>query len=178
MIMIVTETERLILRHFIPSDIDQLAVIVSDPEVMRFSVSGVKNRAQAEDFLDWMLYHYQKYGFGLYAVIYKKSGELIGYCGLLLWTFDPHQELEIGYRLATAYWDQGLATEAATAIRDYAWQHFPRECLFPRLRKNRLICIIQPENYRSIRVAEKLGMKHEKDTVFQGLKVGIYGISR
>ncbi len=176
--MIVTETKRLILRHFIPNDIDQLATIVSDPEVMRFSEKGIKTRAQAEDFLDWMLYHYQKYGFGLYAVIHQESEELIGYCGLLFWTVDNHQELEIAYRLATAYWGQGLATEAATAIRDYAWQHFPRECLFPRLRTNRLICIIEPANYRSIRVAEKLGMKWEKNTVFKGLKVGIYTISR
>ncbi len=57
--MIVAETERLILRHFIPTDIDPLALIVADPEVMRFSEKGVKTRAQAEDFLDAILYHYQ-----------------------------------------------------------------------------------------------------------------------
>ena len=163
--MIVAETERLILRHFIPTDIDPLALIVADPEVMRFSEKGVKNRAQAEDFLDSMLYHYQKQGFGLYAVIHKESSELIGYCGLLSWTIDNRQEVEIGYRLATAYWGIGLATEAATAVRDYGWQ-FTQE--------NSLICIIEPANHRSIRVAEKLGMKYEKDTVVKEIKVSIY----
>ncbi len=175
--MIVTETERLILRHFIPNDMDRLAQIVSDPKVMRFSLNGVKTRAEAEDFLDWMLYHYQKYGFGLYAVIYKKSGELIGYCGLLLWTLDNRQELEIGYRLASSFWGKGLATEAAKAVRDYGWKlnkSFSRSFNF----SDRLICIIQAENYRSIRVAQKLGMKYEKDTVFQGIKVRVYGTNR
>ena len=167
--MIVTETKRLILRYFIPSDIDRLAKIVADPEVMRFSETGVKNRAQAEDFLDWMLYHYQKYGFGLYAVIDKESSELIGYCGLLLWTLDNHREMEIGYRLATDYWGRGLATEAAKAVRDYGWQ---------LTKSDRIICIIEPTNYNSIRVAEKLGMKYEKDTVFKNIKVRIYSLMR
>ncbi|MDJ0682035.1 MAG: GNAT family N-acetyltransferase [Xenococcaceae cyanobacterium MO_167.B52] len=163
--MIVAETERLILRHFIPTDIDPLALIVADPEVMRFSEKGVKTRAEAEDFLDAMLYHYQKHGFGLYAVIHKESSELIGYCGLLLWTIDDRQETEIGYRLATAYWGSGLATEAAKAVRDYGWQF---------TQGNGLICIIESANHRSIRVAEKLGMKHEKDTAFKKIKVRIY----
>ncbi len=167
--MIVTETKRLTLRYFVPNDLDKLAAILADPEVMQFSEKGVKTRAQTEDFLDWMLYHYQKHGFGLYAVIYKETQELIGYCGLLLWTLDNSQELEIGYRLATAYWGQGLGTEAATAIRDYGWQ---------KTKSDRLICIIEPANYRSIRVAEKLGMKYEKNTVFKGLKVSIYSLLR
>ncbi len=163
--MIVAETERLILRHFIATDINPLALILADPEVMRFSEKGVKTRAQAEDFLDAMLYHYQKHGYGLYGLIHKESRELIGYCGLLRWIIDNRQEVEIGYRLATAYWGRGLATEAAIAVRDYGWQ-FTQE--------NGLICIIEPANRRSIRVAEKLGMKYEKNTLVKEIKVRIY----
>ncbi len=165
--MIVTETKRLLLRHFVPNDIDPLAKILADPEVMQFSLKGVKTRAQTEDFLDWILHQYQKYGFGLYAVIYKETQELIGFCGLCLWNLDNRQEVEIGYRLATAYWGQGLGTEAATAIRDFGWSI-----------SDRLICIIDSANYRSIRVAEKLGMNYEKDTVFKGLKVRVYSLSQ
>ncbi len=101
----------------------------------------------------------------MYSVIHKESSELIGYCGLLSWTIDNSQEIEIGYRLATAYWGKGLATEAARAVRDYGWQ-FTQE--------NGLICIIEPANHRSIRVAEKLGMKYERDTVLKKIKVRIY----
>ncbi len=163
--MIVTETPRLILRYFTPDDLDALTPILADSEVMRYSISGVKTRSQTEEFITRLLSIYQKYNFGLYAVIYKETQQLIGYCGLLAWNFEDLEEIEIGYRLATAYWGKGLATEAATSVRNYAWNE---------LNINRLICIIEPENTRSIRVAEKLGMTYEKDAVFYGLNVRIY----
>ena len=163
--MIVTETPRLILRYFTPDDLDALTPILADPEVMRYSISGVKTRSQTEEFITWMLSNYQKYNLGLYAVIERETKQLIGYCGLLVWDFEGIEEIEIGYRLATAYWGKGLATEAATSVRDYAQK---------KLNIDRLICIIEPENTRSIRVAEKLGLIYERDTVFKGFKVRIY----
>ena len=167
--MIVVETPRLILRYFTPDEVNDLTLILGDPEVMHYSVSGVKTRSQTEEFINGMISRYQKYNFGLYAVIHKASQKLIGFCGLLLWNFEDIEEIEIGYRLATAYWGKGLATEAATSVRDYAWNE---------LNIDKLICIIEPENIRSIRVAEKLGMNHEKDAVFQGLNVRIYSMSK
>ena len=149
--MIITKTPRLILRHFTINDLDDLAPILADREVMHFSSKGVQTREQTKEFINRILSLYEEQGFGLYAVINREDQQLIGFCGLLVWLFEAQKEIEIGYRLARDYWSQGLGTEAATAIRDYAWQE---------LGKNRLICIIQPENYRSIKVAEKIGMKH------------------
>lgn len=162
---IVAETSRLILRHFQENDLDRLAPILADPEVMYFSAKGVKTREETQEFIKWMLSSYATEGYGLYAVVYKENLQLIGYCGLILWLIEGRREVEVGYRLSPVYWGKGLATEAATATRDYA---------FEKLGIIRLITIIQPENLRSIRVADKIGMKYEKDTVFFDLNCRIY----
>ena len=166
---IVTETPRLILRYFNHDDLDNLAPILADPKVMYFSARGVQTRKQTKKFINWMLSSYQEEGFGLYAVIHKENKQVIGFCGLLVWLFKQKREIEIGYRFATKHWGKGLGTEAAIAVRDYAWN---------QLNLNRLICIIQPENNRSIRVAEKMGMKYEQNTVFMDLDVKIYSVSK
>ncbi|VEP15725.1 putative acetyltransferase [Hyella patelloides LEGE 07179] len=166
--MIIAETSRLILRHFTPNDVDALIPILGEPEVMRYSIDGVKTRFQITHFLDRVLDYYWQYNFSLYAVIEKDTKQLIGFCGLLPWKFEAKIEIEIAYRLATAYWGKGFATEAATAVRDHAWQ---------KLGIKNLFCIIAPENRRSIRVAQKLGMIYQKDAVVYGLKVKIYRVS-
>ena len=166
---IVTETPRLILRYFTHDDLDNLAPILADPQVMYFSARGVQTKEQTRKFINWMLSSYQEEDFGLYAVIHKEKQKLIGFCGLLAWFFKQQREVEIGYRFATKYWGQGLGTESAIAVRDYAWN---------QLNLDRLICIIQPENNRSIRVAEKLGMSYEQNTIFMNLDVRIYSMSK
>lgn len=166
--MIIAETSRLILRYFTLDDLDDLTPILADAEVMQYSIGGVKTRSQTEEFLSKMLSYYRKYNLGLYAVIDRKDRRLIGYCGLLVWHFEEHIEIEIGYRLARAYWGKGRGTEAATSVRDYARNI---------LGINRLICIIEPENIRSIRVAQNLGMHYEKNINLQGLNVRIYSSS-
>ena len=118
-----------------------------------------------EEFLHWILARYQKYNFGLYAVIDRQDRRLIGFCGLLVWNFEEHIEIEIAYRLARAYWGKGKGTEAAITVRDYARN---------KLGIERLICLIESTNIRSIRVAQKLGMDYEKNLILQGLNVIIY----
>ena len=167
--MIVVQTSRLVLRHFTYEDIDALSLILNDPDVMRYSLDGVKTRSQTFHFIDNIIYYSQKYGFSLYAVIAKEQQQLIGFCGLLPWKFEGQNEVEIGYRLAKAYWEKGYATEAALAIRDYAWQ---------KLELKKLFCIIEPENKRSIRVAQKLGMSYQENVMFRGLNVNVYSIYR
>lgn len=165
--MKIAETPTITLRQFIQNDLDALAVILADSQVMRFSLSGPKTREQTQSLLDSILLSYEKRGRGLYAVVHKDDQKLIGYCGFFLQQIDGQQEIEVGYRLACAYWGKGLATEAAIATRDYA---------FNQLGLTRLISIIEPENIRSIRVAEKIGMRHEKDSSFENLPVRIYAI--
>jgi RimJ/RimL family protein N-acetyltransferase len=153
---VVAETERLTLRTFEPSDLDALAPIFSDSEVMRFSVRGPRSREDTRRFIEGCLADYApgRWGFGLWAVVHRRDRRLIGYCGLTRFDdVDGSPEVEIGYRLSPRYWGMGLATEAATAVRDHAFRH---------LGMTRLISMIEPENTRSVRVAEKVGMTREK----------------
>lgn len=166
--MIVAETERLILRHFHIVDAPALERIFCDPEVMRYS-SGVKTPQWVRKWLHGCLEDYfQKWGFGLWAVVEKRSHNVIGYCGLSRFEDVGGQpETEIGYRLARDYWGHGFATEAACAVRDYG---------MGILGFTRLISIIDANNVASIRVAEKVGMRYEKDVLFQGFVDRIYAI--
>ena len=158
--MIIVETKRLVLRQFRLSDADAMNRVFGDPEVMRFG-DGVQTPEWVHDWLRRRLENYrQKSGIGPWAVIEKSSGETIGYCGLFYFPDVCGQpETEIGYRLALPYWGRGYATEAARAVRDYAFNIL---CL------PRLIAMIDPQNVASIRVAEKLGMHYEKDVMFEG----------
>jgi ribosomal-protein-alanine N-acetyltransferase len=133
--------------------------IFCDPDVMRFS-DGVKTKEWVQAWLETCLERYQTWGFGPCAVVEQRSQNVIGYCGLFFFPdLDGQAEVEIGYRLARSAWGQGYATEAACAVRDHA---------FTTLGMKRLIAMIDPSNIASIRVAEKVGMKYEKEVMFEG----------
>ena len=165
--MQILETPRLIVRYFTIRDLDALVAILSDPQVMEFSIFGVHNRQQIRQFIEQRLLSYLDPGFGLYALIHKQDRELIGYCGFFVQKIDERREVEVGYRLATKYWGRGLATEAATHICEYGQKRFNLK---------RFVCLIEPNNIRSIRVAKKLGMQLEKNTVYHGIEVEVYGV--
>ena len=156
----IATTERLTLRHFHLLDAEPMYQVFGDPEVMRFG-DGVRTIEWVQDWLRTCLErYYQTWGFGPYAVVEKHSQNLIGYCGLFYFPdINGQPEVEIGYRLARAAWGQGYATEAAHAVRDFAFQ---------TLGIKRLIAIIDPANAASIRVAEKIGMHYEKDVMLEG----------
>ena len=166
--MQIIETSRLILRYFTIRDQKALIPILSDPQVMKFSIIGVHNQKQIRQFIEQRLLSYLECGFGLYALIHKQHQELIGYCGFFVQAIEQQKEVEIGYRLATKYWGQGLATEAAQAVFEYGKQRFGFK---------RFVCLIEPANSRSIRVAKKLGMELEKKIVYYGLDVEMYSIN-
>jgi len=153
--MKILETQRLILRRLVPDDLDDLFALYSDPEVRRYIPEGTLTYQETKEELEWFLDgHPQHPELGLWATIRKETNQFIGRCGLLAWTIDQRQEVEVAYMLAKAYWGQGLGSEAAQGIRDYAFEH---------LGLSRLICLIDRENYASIRVAEKIGMRFEKE---------------
>jgi [ribosomal protein S5]-alanine N-acetyltransferase len=158
--MIVVETERLILRHFHIFDLEAMLNVFGDAEVMRFG-SGVQTRQWIQDWLhDCLERYYAKWGFGPWAIVEKLRTETIGYCGLFYFPdIDGTPEVEIGYRLAHAFWGSGYATEAALAVRNYG---------FEILGLSRLIAIIDPQNTASIHVAQKLGMRREKEIMLEG----------
>ncbi len=154
------KTHRLILRRFISSDYDALSDVLGCQAVMKSSIDGALNAGQITDWLDDQFSSYQSNdGIEVLAVVNEELQTLIGYCGLFnLANTDVQREIEIGYRFMQKCWGKGYATEAATAVRDYA---------FITLNLPRLIALIEPANTRSIRVAEKIGMQYEKDIMLE-----------
>ena len=153
--MQILETPRLILREFFPDDADALARVLSDPETMRFYPAPF-DRAGVEQWIVRNLCRYANDGHGLWAMILKPGGELIGDCGLTIQDVDGEKEIEIGYHVRRDHWGHGFATEAARACRDFGFSH---------LDAKRLVSIIRPENLPSRRVAEKNGMTVWKEVV-------------
>ncbi len=158
--MVILETERLALRHLRINDKESMYRIFCDPEVMRFGDS-IQTKEWVHNWLGKIVVnYYETWGFGPYAVVERTSQKVIGYCGLFfLPDINGQPEIEIGYRLARSQWGYGYATEAAQTVRDFA---------FGSLNIKRLIAMIDPQNIASIHVAEKLGMTHEQDVMFEG----------
>jgi RimJ/RimL family protein N-acetyltransferase len=153
--MVILETERLLLRHQTPDDLDSLYALYCDPDITRYIPDAPRSYDEAREELEWHQHgHPRRPELGLWATVHKESGQFIGRCGLLPWTIDGVDEIEVAYTIAKGWWGQGLATEAAQAIRDYA---------FGPLRLARLVCLIDPANAASARVAEKMGMCFEKE---------------
>jgi [ribosomal protein S5]-alanine N-acetyltransferase len=164
--MRILETSRLILREFVPNDAEALARVLGDAETMRFYPMAF-DRAAVESWIERNRQRYARDGHGLWAMILRESGDLIGDCGLTVQRIDGADEIEIGYHVQRDLWGQGLATEAARACRDYGFAQLPVE---------RLISIIRPENLASRRVAEKIGMTVWKNATYAGLPHLVYVI--
>ncbi|HMF58616.1 MAG TPA: GNAT family N-acetyltransferase [Pyrinomonadaceae bacterium] len=162
------ETSRLRLRKFNLEDLDTLGRIVSDPEVMKYiGVGGARDLQSAEKTIKTICSHWDKYGFGIWAVEEKASGKLIGWCGLQ--HLDKTPVVEVAYLLDSPYWRQGLATEAARAALRYG---------FENLEVDHIVAVARPENVGSYRVMEKLGMQYERAAQFYGVEVVYYAIKR
>lgn len=149
------ETPRLQLRLMLADDVDDLLAIFADPKVMAAFGVPPFDRFQMTCWLQRNLEHQAQHGYGLFSVLLKSNGLLIGDCGLELMDVDGISAAELGYDFRSDYWNQGYATEAAKAVRDYA---------FHRLQLPRLISLIRVGNLASQRVAEKIGM-HNAGTI-------------
>ncbi len=151
----ILETSRLVLRHFAIDDLEELYLLYKNPEIRRYFPEGVLSYEDTRDELEWYLNGHPQYPeLGLWATVYKDSGRFIGRCGLLPWEIDGRLEIEIAYLLDKKFWHQGLATEAANGILNYA---------FEKLNLTRLICLMDPENIASQKVAQRIGMKLERE---------------
>jgi ribosomal-protein-alanine N-acetyltransferase len=164
----ILETSRLILRPFQAEDIGRLAELMANRDFMRFSL-GPYTPEQTQTVLQKFLSWNQAGLPSQFAVIFRGDNYLIGYCGFLHWHLDGVDEIEIGYRLDPDYWNRGLASEAAQAVRDHAFRH---------LKLFKVILLIHPDNIPSRRVAEKNGMKLERETVFRGFPAEVFAITR
>jgi RimJ/RimL family protein N-acetyltransferase len=147
-------TERLVLRSWHPSDRAPFARLNADPEVVEFLNDGVPfTQAQSDELFDAIQLHWEQRGFGLWCAAAREDpDECLGFVGLAVPSFLPSvlPAVEVGWRLARPAWGRGLATEGARAAVRHAFQELELEGV---------ISIIDPDNARSIRVAEKLGMR-------------------
>ncbi len=159
------ETKRLTLRPMLQTDFDSLFKIFTDPKVMVSFGGELFMPEQMQRWLQRNLNHQSDYGYGLFSVILKESGELIGDCGLEF--MDDEGAAELGYDFRSDFWNQGYATEAAVAVRDYA---------FETLQLPKLISLIRVGNESSKRVAEKVGMHFAEEFTRYGIPYWKYRI--
>ena len=115
-------TERLLLREYTMNDFDALYEIMSDEETMRHYPKPF-DKDKTRGWIAWNLDNYEKYGFGLWAVTLKETGEFIGDCGITLQNIDGETLPEIGYHIHKKYWRRGFAKEAARAVRDWVFEN-------------------------------------------------------
>jgi RimJ/RimL family protein N-acetyltransferase len=162
------ETARLLLRPMRAEDTAALLHLFADPRVMAAFASDPFDLRQTEQWVQRNLAHQKRYGYGLWAVVLKANGVLIGDCGLTHIDVDGAPEIELGYDLRSDYWGQGLATEAASAVRDHA---------FGALGMARLVSLIRRENRASQRVAEKMGMRRVRDLARGDVEYWLYACS-
>ena len=145
------ETERLLLRLMNQNDLKDITRLFTDKNVLNaFNVTAL-NGEQIKTWLNRNLQHQKKYGYGLFSVLLKKNNEVIGDCGLEHTDFRGTSCVEIGYDFLSKYWNQGYATEASSAVRDFAVHVL-------KIDISSLCCFIRKNNAASRRVSEKIGM--------------------
>lgn len=148
---VILETERLYLREMTQDDFPSLCNILQDEETM-YAYEGAFTDSAAQEWLDRQRARYQMWGFGLWAVILKDNGKMIGQCGLTMQPWKEEEVLEVGYLFERSHWHKGYATEAATACKQYA---------FDVLQAKDVCSIIRDTNTASQQVAVRNGMTIE-----------------
>jgi RimJ/RimL family protein N-acetyltransferase len=143
----VLTTARLLVRTFRADDLPAYAALNSDPDVTRF-LGGTISTEESDSIAAWANQHYAEDGLGLLALERRADARFVGMCGVHEQDWYP-DDVEIGWRLARAYWGHGYATEAASAWLDYAFD--------VKLRP-RVLSITEPENVRSLAVMQRLGL--------------------
>ncbi|MDQ2692579.1 MAG: GNAT family N-acetyltransferase [Chloroflexota bacterium] len=153
--MKILETQRLLLRHLAPDDVEDLFTFYSDPDVFKYIPDAPRTYQEAREELEWHMNGHPTFpDLGLWATIFKETDQFVGRCGLIPWTIDGQHDVEVAFALARPYWGRGLATEVAQALVHYGFEH---------LKLSRLICVIDQENQASITVATKIGMRFERE---------------
>ncbi|KLU58742.1 anhydro-N-acetylmuramic acid kinase [Peptococcaceae bacterium CEB3] len=144
----VLETERLTLREMTIEDLPALSDILQDEQTM-YAYEGAMSDAETQEWLERQLWRYKEDGFGLWAVVLKETGKMMGQCGLSWQNADGKRVLEIGYLLNRAYWHKGYAAEAAEGCKLYA---------FEALNADEVYSIIRDTNTASMNIAIRMGM--------------------
>jgi ribosomal-protein-alanine N-acetyltransferase len=163
----ITTTPRFNITKLTHDDNAQLATILSDPQVMRYSTLGEIDEQGIKIHIDKCLASYAKYGWGQWAIVCKESKEVVGLCGLNSLKLDEEDLIHISYRFARAHWRKGFALEAVNAIIEYAFNELSIESVYS---------IVEPVNQPSVNLAIKAGFTLARTSTFKGLGVNLYRI--
>ncbi len=164
---VILETSRLSLREMVPDDLDFVAEMLADRQVMRY-YPKTYSRGEAQGCMTAQIEKYRSDGFGLWRVSLLGSPAPIGLVGLVRQEVDGDTFDEIGYLIHRPYWQRGYATEAALGVRRFAFE----VCGLPHV-----VSLVRPENVPSVAVAKKLGMTPEREIRFGGFQHLVYGVA-
>lgn len=153
-------TDRLLLRGWLPDDLDPFAALNADPIVMEHFFHGMRSRQETADFITRIEAEFQDRGFGLWAVEVPGAAGFIGFVGLHAALFEAPftPAVEVGWRLAKAHWGHGYATEAARAAVAFGFEH-------AGLRE--IVSFTSVGNLRSQRVMQRIGMTRDRAGDFE-----------
>ena len=167
--MIMIETNRLFLREMGPEDFDALYAVLADSDIMQH-YPYTFDEARVQNWINKNIERYRVFGFGLWAVCLRSSGEMIGDCGLTMQNIGGTILPEIGYHLAKAHQRRGYAAEAAQAVRDWTFAHTPFGMVYSYMKQS---------NLPSAAVARANGMTLLREfTDDEQEQTAVYGISR
>ena len=170
---IITETERLIIREIVSTDIDEMLALHSDPEVHRYLGNAtIKSREKMLESIDFLKQQYKDFGVGRWALINKKTNEFIGWTGLEFVTkeINKHKNFhDLGYRLMKRFWGQGFATESAFSSINYA---------FDTLNATKIYAMADIDNAGSNRILEKTGLHFIETFDLEGVTHNWYKLTR
>lgn len=170
---IITETERLIIREILPTDVDEMFELHSDPEVHKFlGNKTVTSKTQVIEIINFVRQQYAEHGVGRWAMINKNTNQFLGWTGLEFVTTETNNHknyYDLGYRLIKRFWGQGIATESAVASLTYA---------FDKLNTNQVFAMADCMNDGSNRILKKVGLKFIETFYLEGSKHNWYRIER
>lgn len=162
------ETERLFMKPLTLNNFEEMRLLSSDPEIMRYITGRAETPEETKKKLERLVLHYEKHGFGFCSVYEKISGEFIGRAGLIYLELNDQQpDIEIGYTLGKKFWNRGYATELVNALINWGLKN---------LAVKRLVALIDPENTESRHVAEKCGLQYLGLAHHWDSKVAFYAI--
>ena len=163
-------SDRLHSRFIVKEDVDSWTEFFKDPEAIAlfptFGLNSIEERAN--HWIERQITRYREHRYGLQMLIHKETGDCIGQCGLMAQEVDGVLELEVGYHILKKYWGYGYAPEAARLFLGFAFNHDLADSV---------ISIIDIRNIKSMRVADKNGLRREKQTRWLDLDVFIYRIT-
>lgn len=170
---IISETERLIIREILPTDVDEMFELHSDPEVHTYlGNKTITSKEKIIEIINFVRQQYIDYGVGRWAMINKKSDEFIGWTGLEFVTKETNNHInyyDLGYRLIKRFWGLGFATESALASLDYA---------FDKLNAKEVYAIADCRNEGSNKILKKVGLHIIETFDLDGVKHNWYKIDQ